>query len=56
VGTGPGAGIGLIFVFLGLIGVAIALSGYAVKAVRDVEKTIPDYDTIKEPAQAPSES
>jgi hypothetical protein len=56
VGTGPGAGIGLIFVFLGLIGVAIALSGYAVKAIRDVEKTIPDYDTIKEPAQAPSGS
>jgi hypothetical protein len=26
VGTGPGAGIGLIFVFLGLIGDAIALS------------------------------
>jgi hypothetical protein len=56
VGTGPGAGIGLIFVFLGLIGVAIALSGYTVKAVRDVEKTIPDYDALKEPAQAPSGS
>ena len=47
VGTGPGAGIGLVFVFLGLIGAAIALSGYAVKAVRDVEKTIPDNDAIK---------
>jgi DHA3 family macrolide efflux protein-like MFS transporter len=56
VGTGPGAGIGLIFVFLGLIGVVIALSGYAVKAIRDVEKTIPDHDAIKEPTQAPSGS
>ena len=56
VGTGPGAGIGLLFVFLGLIGVAIALSGYAVKVVRDVEETIPDHDAIKESAQAPSGS
>ncbi len=47
VGTGPGAGIGLLFVLLGLLGAAITLSGYAFKSVRDVEKDIPDHDAIK---------
>jgi hypothetical protein len=54
VGTGPGAGIGLLFVFLGLIGTAITLSGYAFKSVRDVEKDIPDHDAVKKDEQSPS--
>ena len=55
VGTGPGAGIGLLFVLLGLVGTAVTLSAYAVKAIRDVEKTIPDHDAvIKEPEHIPS--
>jgi predicted MFS family arabinose efflux permease len=45
VGTGPGAGIGLLFVFLGIIGAIVTLSGYAFKAIRDVEKDIPDHDS-----------
>lgn len=52
VGTGPGAGIGLLFVFLGLIGTAITLSGYAFKSVRDVEKDIPDHDAVKKEVAA----
>ena len=57
VGTGPGAGLGLLFVFLGIAGTIIALSGYAFKVVRDVEKDIPDHDVVKkEPEQAPSGS
>jgi MFS family permease len=47
VGTGPGAGIGLLYVLLGLLGAAITLSGYAFKSVRDVEKDIPDHDAAK---------
>jgi DHA3 family macrolide efflux protein-like MFS transporter len=47
VGFGPGAGLGLLFVFLGLLSSLIALSGYAFKAIRDVEKDIPDYDAVK---------
>lgn len=47
VGTGPGAGIGLLFVLLGILGAAITLSGYAFKSVRDVEKDIPDHDAEK---------
>jgi hypothetical protein len=46
VGVGPGAGIGLLFVFLGLVATIISLSGYAFKAIRDVEKDIPDHDTV----------
>lgn len=53
VGTGPGAGIGLLFIFLGIIGAVITLSGYAFKTIRDVEKDIPDHDTTKkQPEQA----
>ena len=47
VGTGPGAGIGLLFFFLGIAGTVISLSGYAFKVVRDVEKDIPDHDDVK---------
>jgi MFS family permease len=55
VGTGQGAGIGLLFFLLGLVGTAATLSAYAVKAIRDVEKTIPDYDAVmKEPEHMPS--
>ena len=42
--AGPGAGISLLFVFMGLAGVGIGLSGYLFPHVRDVETIIPDYD------------
>jgi len=48
VGTGPGAGIGLLFVFAGLTITAVSIFGYAFKAVREVEKTIPDNDSVLE--------
>lgn len=54
VGTGPGAGIGLLFFFLGIAGTAISLSGYAFKMVRDVEKDIPDHDAVKKETGAGS--
>lgn len=44
VGTGPGAGMSLMFVISGLLGMVLALAGYAVPAVRDVEDILPDYD------------
>ncbi len=47
VGTGPGAGIGLLFVFLGLIGAVISVSALAIKTIRNVERDIPDHDTVK---------
>ncbi len=48
VGTGPGAGVGLLYVFLSVIGATIALCGYSIRALRDVEKDIPDHDALKE--------
>jgi hypothetical protein len=43
VGTGPGAGIGLIFVITGAIGALVPLIGYLVPAVRNIEEILPDY-------------
>jgi hypothetical protein len=43
VGTGPGAGMALMFVIAGLCGVLIGFGSYAFKAVRDVEDIIPDH-------------
>jgi len=44
VGTGPGAGMALLFVVMGVVGALICLSGYAFTAIKDVEKTILDHD------------
>lgn len=44
VGTGDGAGMGLLFVFAGILGVIVALTGYLVPVVRQVETRLPDYD------------
>jgi MFS family permease len=43
VGTGPGAGISLIFVAAGLLGMAIAVVAYSVDQVRLVEALLPDH-------------
>lgn len=44
VGTGQGAGISLLYVFVGFINLFIGLAGYLFKQVRDVEKILPDHD------------
>lgn len=44
VGTGPGSGIALMFVFAGLAGASIGIAGYAFKNVRQVENLLPDHD------------
>jgi hypothetical protein len=43
VGTGPGAGMGLMFVFTGLLGAAVGLGGYLFPAIRNVEDIMPDH-------------
>ena len=50
VGSGPGAGMGLLFVFSGIFGAAAALSGYLIPAVRQIETRLPDHDAPVEPA------
>jgi MFS transporter, DHA3 family, macrolide efflux protein len=46
VGTGTGAGLGLIFIMTGLLGTAICFGGYLFPAVRNVENDLPDHDQI----------
>jgi hypothetical protein len=43
VGTGPGAGMALMFVVSGILGVMVGLGGYLFPAVRDVETILPDH-------------
>jgi hypothetical protein len=51
VGTGPGAGMGLLFVITGLLGTVVGLGGYAFRAIRDAEAILPDHDAVPaEPA------
>jgi len=50
VGTGPGAGMGLMVALSGVFGAAVGLIGYLVPAVRHVEQILPDFDA---PAGAP---
>jgi hypothetical protein len=44
VGTGPGAGMGLMVVIAGLLGAMTGLVGYAFKVIRNVEDILPDHD------------
>jgi len=44
IGTGPGAGMALMFLITGIAGSLIGLGAYAVRAVRDAEDILPDHD------------
>jgi len=50
VGTGPGAGMGLMFVCTAIIGATVSLGGYLIPAVRRVEHDLPDHDEAEIPA------
>jgi hypothetical protein len=43
VGTGPGAGFGLLILICAIGGTLIGLSGYLVKEIRDLDQEMPDY-------------
>ena len=46
VGTGTGAGMGLLFVFAGLLAALTGLSGYFFPVVRNAEDILPDHDAV----------
>ncbi|MEM7111000.1 MAG: MFS transporter [Chloroflexota bacterium] len=46
VGTGAGAGMGLMFLGTAVLGLLMSLSGYLFAAVRNVETELPDYDAV----------
>jgi predicted MFS family arabinose efflux permease len=45
VGSGPGAGMALMFVIAGVLGMLVGLGGYAIPIVRNVEDILPDHVT-----------
>ena len=45
VGTGPGSGFGLMILLCGLAGTLVGLSGFLVRDIRNVDVTLPDFDT-----------
>lgn len=49
VGTGPGAGMSLMFIIAGALGMLVGLTGYAFRVIRNVEDIMPDH--IQEVAQ-----
>lgn len=57
VGTGPGAGIALLFVVTGLLSALVGLVGYALPIVREVEDAVPDHEQatpVPEPVRGPA--
>lgn len=44
VGTGPGAGMGLMFVLMGVLGALAGVGGYAFKVIRNAEEILPDHE------------
>lgn len=44
VGQGTGGAIGLVFVLVGVLGVAVAVVGFAVPGIRRLETLVPDHD------------
>jgi hypothetical protein len=52
VGTGPGAGIALLFVFSGVMAMLSGLGGYAVPAISNAETILPDHEELN-PSSVP---
>ena len=46
-GTGPGAGMGLLFFFAGIMAAIVGFSGYLFKPIRDAEIILPDHDQLE---------
>jgi hypothetical protein len=42
IGTGPGRGIGFMYVLMGLGLAVVSMAGFAIRPLRDVETDIPD--------------
>jgi hypothetical protein len=53
VGTGRGAGMGLMFVLAGLLTLLISLGAYGVRVIRQAETILPDHDTLPEAQATP---
>ena len=56
VGTGPGAGMGLIMFFCGLLCIFVGAAGYFIPAIHNAETILPDHDELAkaEPEAVPA--
>lgn len=54
VGTGPGAGMGLIIVFCGLLAVLVGAAGYFIPAIHNAEIILPDHDELPKAEAVPA--
>lgn len=53
-GTGPGAGMGLMVVVSGLLAMCVGLGGYSIFNIRNAEDILPDHDDQPAPVVAPA--
>lgn len=54
VGAGPGAGMGLIVVISGSLGIAVSLGGYLFPVIRNAETLLPDHEVAAKSASSTS--
>lgn len=54
VGTGPGAGMGLLLVICGVLGALVGLAGYFIPAIYNAEAILPDHDQLAKAAEVPA--
>lgn len=54
VGTGPGAGMSLIFIFSGLMAMMVGIGGYFIPMIRNVETILPDHDSMPDVSDSPA--
>jgi uncharacterized membrane protein YeaQ/YmgE (transglycosylase-associated protein family) len=47
VGSGPGAGMSLLFIFSGLIVILVGFISYSTPAIRNAEELLPDHESAK---------
>jgi hypothetical protein len=52
VGTGPGAGMGLLIAITGVLGITAGVVGLSIPAIRRVDSSLPDHDALPEEAAA----
>jgi hypothetical protein len=55
VGTGPGAGMGLLIVFCGVGSTLVGLSGYLFRPIYHAEEILPDHDQLERAPEIPAE-
>jgi hypothetical protein len=55
VGTGQAGAIGLVFLTVGILGVAVTTAGFVVPSIRRIETILPDHAPEEDAPMAPTE-